>query len=158
MPPKKPTPELSPAATSEEEDAGSDTTEVVTVEDSPPPHPPPKQGPAPNPKPKKTSPQMATTALVGIPQPFDSSVDDYEIWKGTFQSFLEANGLDTTNDKKKCHGIFLSCIGIKNYSLLTTLSSPDPLSGKTLKELKALMKAHFKPDPMAIAERFKFTG
>jgi len=32
------------------------------------------------------------------------------------------------------------------------------LSSKSLKELQALIKSHFKPTPKAIAERFKFTG
>lgn len=165
MPPKAAKKTQRPAAArpTDEEDTeaiDSDTTEVVTLEDSPP-QPPPKQGPQPPPKPqKKTTPPMASTTTVGILRPFDSSVDDYEIWEGTFQSFLEANGLDPTDssDKKKCHGIFLSGIGIKNYALLTTLSAPDALSSKSLKELKALMKAHFKPSPKAIAERFKVTG
>ena len=52
--------------------------------------------------------------------------------------------------------MFLTVIGTKTYSLLSDLLAPVKPVEKTYAELKAALKAHLKPKPVIIAERFQF--
>ena len=47
-------------------------------------------------------------------------------------------------------------IGGKNHTLLRNLLSPEKPSAKTLAELTAVLKRHFAPKRVVIAERFRF--
>ena len=47
----------------------------------------------------------------------------------------------------------LSSIGAKTYELLRSLTAPKAPIEKTLTELTALLKSHFEPAPIVIAER-----
>ena len=47
-------------------------------------------------------------------------------------------------------------MGSKTYSLLRNLASPALLQDKTYEQLVAILKSHFKPKPLIIAERFHF--
>ena len=51
---------------------------------------------------------------------------------------------------------FLSIIGGKNYTLLGNILSPEKPSDKSLEDLFAALKRHFKPKRVVIAERFCF--
>jgi len=50
----------------------------------------------------------------------------------------------------------LTSIGTKNYSLVQSLVAPAAPKDKTLEELETVLKAHFQPKPLVVAERFKF--
>ena len=50
----------------------------------------------------------------------------------------------------------LNAIGPRTYTLLRDLISPTALTEKKYAELCATLKAHFKPKPIVIAERFHF--
>ena len=52
--------------------------------------------------------------------------------------------------------IFLSVIGAKTYAVLRSLVAPAQPKDKPFAELKALLKAHYDPKPLVIAERFLF--
>ena len=52
--------------------------------------------------------------------------------------------------------VFLSTVGGRIYSLLGDLLSPVKLQEKTMAELKEVLKNHFEPKPLVIAERFYF--
>jgi len=52
--------------------------------------------------------------------------------------------------------ILLSVIGPKPYAVLRDLLSPDLPSAKTYQELVDMLKSHYAPEPLLIAERYKF--
>ena len=68
------------------------------------------------------------------------------------QLFIMANAVD--NDKKVA--VLLSVIGSKTYSLLRNLLEPEKPSSKTYDELEGILKRHYEPKPVVIAERFCF--
>ena len=56
-----------------------------------------------------------------------------------------------------CHSgwsIFLTVVGSKTYSLLRSLVAPSLPQEKTFAELSEVLKVHFEPKPLVIAERF----
>ena len=57
---------------------------------------------------------------------------------------------------KKKTAIFLTVNGSDTYSLLRNLLAPFSLSTKTVEELFEILKAHVKPQPTVIAEKYKF--
>ena len=63
-----------------------------------------------------------------------------------------ANGVE--DDKKV--PVFLSIVGSKTYSVLRNLVAPTLLQEKTLAQLVVILKSHFEPKPVIIAERFHF--
>ena len=63
-----------------------------------------------------------------------------------------ANG--TAAEKKV--PVLLSSIGARTYGLLRSLVSPAVPRDKTLKELEIVLKNHYEPAPLIIAERFQF--
>ena len=52
--------------------------------------------------------------------------------------------------------ILISNIEPKTYGLLRSLTAPKAPKKKSFKELSGLLKAHFEPAPIVIAERFRF--
>ncbi len=96
-------------------------------------------------------------ATLGVLSPFDPVKDDFDMWNGTFNNFLVANGMTDPKHADRCVGIFLSSVGITTYSLLSNLLSPVDPSTKKLNELQQTLKTHFKPAPKAISERYKFS-
>ena len=52
--------------------------------------------------------------------------------------------------------IFLSVIGAKTYTVLRSPVAPAQPKDKSFAELKTLLKAHYDPKPLLIAERFLF--
>ena len=66
--------------------------------------------------------------------------------------FFAANGIA---DEKKV-AVFLSTVGGRIYSLLRDLLSPVKPQEKTMAELNEVLKNHFEPKPLVIAERFYF--
>ena len=66
--------------------------------------------------------------------------------------FLQAN--DVKAEKKV--PVLLSVIGPKAYSLLRSLTTPDVPKDKSFAELAKILKAHYEPQPILIAERYRF--
>ena len=52
--------------------------------------------------------------------------------------------------------MFLSMIGGPTYDILWSLASPGLPEGKSYAEIVALLKSHYEPKPIIIAERWKF--
>ena len=65
---------------------------------------------------------------------------------------MDANGIA---DEKKVPTL-LTVIGAKHYSLIQGLVSPTLPRAKTLEELEGLLKKHYDPEPIVIAQRFHF--
>ena len=66
--------------------------------------------------------------------------------------YFDAN--DVANAKKV--SVLLTVIGSKTYSLLRGQLAPTLPKDKSLKDLEKLLKDHFEPKPLVIAERFQF--
>ena len=66
--------------------------------------------------------------------------------------FVSANAIEDG----KVVPTLLTVVGSKNYSLLRGLVSPALSKDKTYDELVELLKKHFDPEPIIIAERFHF--
>ena len=52
--------------------------------------------------------------------------------------------------------VFLSVVGARTFALIRDLVSPAKPSAKTFQELCDVLRAHFEPKPIVIAERFYF--
>ena len=68
------------------------------------------------------------------------------------QLFYEANGIE----EGKRVPVLLTAIGGKTYALLSNLLAPQKPSTKSFDELSVILKDHFEPKPVIIAERFHF--
>ena len=77
---------------------------------------------------------------------------DFSTYIERFEQFLEAN--DVREGKKVA--VFLSVIGAKTYALLRSLVSPEQPAKKSYSDLVATLTTHLSPQPLIIAERFKF--
>ena len=94
---------------------------------------------------------MATSYLGGV-QNYDSE-EKWSNYVERLQQFFIVN--DIKDDKKKT-AILLSVIGASTYALLKNLVSPVCPSEKSFKEINEVLKNHFEPAVLVIAQRFKF--
>ncbi len=83
---------------------------------------------------------------------YKESKEDFESYMERFEQWLLAN--DIANEKKV--SVFLSVIRADTYGLLKNLVTPTKPSEMSYNELKAALLAHYRPQPLVIAERFKF--
>ena len=90
---------------------------------------------------------MAT--IYGQLQPFNPDSDSVAAYIERVHLFFAANDIP---DKK----MFLSTVGGKIYELLRNLVSPKSPETLKLSELTDILKRHFEPKPLVIAERFHF--
>ena len=102
----------------------------------------------------------------GMPAPTPSTfrgiighIDEFKPENEPFPSYMEhvqlfftANGVGT--DKQV--PVFLSVVGAKTYTLLRNLVAPTPPKDKTIEEIEEILKGHYEPKPLVIAERFHF--
>ena len=84
---------------------------------------------------------------------FDPAQEDIEEYIERFELYCTSNGL-TDADKKK--STFLTSIGRDAYHVVRGLTRPGAVTDKTLDELQDLLKSHYAPARIQIAERFKF--
>ena len=88
-------------------------------------------------------------ATFGQIQEFCPEIESIEAYIERVDLYSEANNIDA-----ECRvAVFL--IGGKSYTLLRNLS-PEKPSAKTPAELTAVLKRHFIPKRVVIAERFRF--
>ena len=92
------------------------------------------------------------TGIVGSVAPFSPEQESIVAYLERVDLFLLANGI--ADDK--IVPMFLNLLGGKVYSLLRSLVSPTTPSTMTLADLKAVLKTHYQPKKVIIAERYKF--
>ncbi|KAK3727651.1 hypothetical protein RRG08_032610 [Elysia crispata] len=78
---------------------------------------------------------------------YDSNVETFQNYAERLEQYFIAN--DVAEEKRAA--TLLSCIGAKTYQLLRSLTSPDLPD-----ELKVVLNKHLSPQPLEIAERFRF--
>ncbi len=91
-------------------------------------------------------------ALIGKIGEYREGEEQFEYYLERLEQFFVANAI--ADDRAV--SVFLTVIGPKSYGLLKNLVSPGKPCDKSLEELKVLLKNHYTPEPLVIAERFKF--
>ena len=92
------------------------------------------------------------TATYGKIDEFNPENERISEYLERLQLYFDAN--DIANAKKV--SVLLTLIGSKTYSLLRGQLAPTLPKDKSLKDLEKLLKDHFEPKPLVIAERFRF--
>ena len=95
---------------------------------------------------------MAATRTIGQMQEFIPANETVTAYLERFQLFVEANAIE---DDKRVPTL-LTVIGSVHCTLLRGLVSPQLPKEKTYDELVEILKKHFDPEPIIIAERFHF--
>ena len=89
---------------------------------------------------------------LGRMQEFEPDTESISAYLERLQMFFEAN--DIAAEKKV--SVLLTVIGKQNFSLLRNLVAPATPKDKSFDDLTALLKTHFEPKKLVIAERFNF--
>ena len=92
-------------------------------------------------------------ALLEKIHPFNHNSDNICEHSERVDQYFFANDI---NNAKKETAIFLTVIGSDTHSLLRNFLGPVSQSTKTVEELFEIVKEHLKPQPITIAERYKF--
>ena len=92
---------------------------------------------------------MVTIGQLPKFQPDNKRIADY--LEGV-QLFFEANGIE----EGKQDPVLLTAIGEKTYALLSNLLAPQKPSAKSFQEFLMILRDHFEPKPVVIAEHFHF--
>ena len=95
---------------------------------------------------------MAATRTIGHMQEFAPENESVTAYLERFQLFVAANAIDDD----KLVPTLLTVVGSAHYSLIRGLVAPELPKNKTYDELVDLLKKHYDPEPIIIAERFHF--
>ena len=83
---------------------------------------------------------------------FDPTKDNITSYLERVQLYFEANTIE--NDRKVA--VLLTVVGARTYETLQSLFAPARPRDKSFDELLGVLKKHFDPKPLVIAERFRF--
>ena len=100
----------------------------------------------------KVATRMALARNYGRLEHFQPDSETITAYLERVDLYFRAN--DVPNDKKV--SVLLNFIGAKTYTLLRNLVAPTAPADKTLAQLKQVLRKHFKPTKIVIAERFNF--
>ena len=92
------------------------------------------------------------TATVGSIQEFQPGAETISSYLERLQAYLDANDVIAA----KRSSFLVSTIGPKTYSVLRSLLAPDTPQSKQYKTLVDVLKKHYEPQPLVIAERYTF--
>ena len=94
----------------------------------------------------------AVVPTIGRMEEFNSENESISAYLERFSLFVSVNGIA---EEKRAPTLLL-VLGKDHYTLIRGLVSPDKPEDKSLKDLSTLLKKHFDPEPVVIAEHFKF--
>ena len=94
----------------------------------------------------------AQTRTIGHMQEFNPDAETVTAYLERFQLFVAANSIED----EKLVPTLLTVVGTTHYSLIRGLVSPELPKTKSFTELVELLKKHYDPEPIIIAERFHF--
>ena len=92
------------------------------------------------------------TATIGHVNEFNPNNDSFATYVERVNIFFTMNEIKT----EKRAAVFLNLIGAKAYDLLCSLLTPTLPQSLKYEELVDVLKAHYEPKPLVIAERFHF--
>ena len=95
---------------------------------------------------------MAENTPYGCLEEFSPEIETFASYSERVELFLQAHAVP--DDRQVA--VVLNAVGVKNYSLLRGLVAPARPSEKTVTELLDLLKGHYEPEPVIIAERYHF--
>ncbi|XP_019858297.1 PREDICTED: uncharacterized protein K02A2.6-like isoform X2 [Amphimedon queenslandica] len=95
---------------------------------------------------------MAENTPYGRLEEFSPEIETFASYSERVELFLQAHAVP--DDRQVA--VVLNAVGVKNYSLLRGLVAPAKPSEKTVTELLDLLKGHYEPEPVIIAERYHF--
>ncbi len=84
--------------------------------------------------------------------PFDESADQWATYIERFEQFVSANDIS----EEKQVAVLLSVMDSSTYGLLRSLVVPEKPGAKSYNDIVTVLKEHFSPKPIVIAERFRF--
>lgn len=90
--------------------------------------------------------------FIGQMDAFDESAEQWATYIERFEQFVSAN--DIADEKRVA--VLLSVMGSSTYGLLRSLIAPDKPGAKSYDDIVTVLKDHFSPKPIVIAERFRF--
>ena len=93
------------------------------------------------------------TLYLGAPEPFNASNDDWQLYVQRFEHFLLANKISDSDEK--CH-LLLALMGAPTFKLLANLAAPKQPGELKFKDICDILKKHYSPQPIKIAERYRF--
>ena len=82
--------------------------------------------------------------------------DEEEKWSNYTERMEQFFLLNEVSSDKKKVALFLSSVGPKVYALLKNLLAPSKPSEKSFQDLSKILSDYYEPEPLIIAERFKF--
>ena len=92
------------------------------------------------------------TAPLGTLQEFQLEGEEIKDYLERVQLYIEANAIP--NDRQRA--VLLSVVGSKTYAVLSDLLAPTLPREKTYVEISTVLKQHFEPKWVVIAERYHF--
>ena len=93
------------------------------------------------------------TSYLGAPEPFNASNDEWQLYVQRFEHFLLANKISDSDEK--CH-LLLALMGAPTFKLLANLAAPKQPGELKFKDICDILKKHYSPQPIKIAERYRF--
>ena len=94
---------------------------------------------------------------LGKIEEFNPSQTNIARYLERLEQYFEANDVpEDSEDSKKRRAILISVIGSRTYDVLSDLCSPNSPSSKTYLELSVILKNHYAPKKLVIAERYRF--
>ena len=94
---------------------------------------------------------------LGKIEDFDPDSTNIERYLERLEEYLVANGVtEDSTDRQKRRATLISVMGGKAYNVLSDLCSPSTPSQKTYALLATILKDHFAPKKLVIAERYIF--
>ena len=94
----------------------------------------------------------ASSRTIGQMQMFDAANETVTAYLERFQLFVTANAIEDD----KLVPTLLTVVGSAHYTLLRGLVAPKIPKDLTFDQLKETLTKHFDPEPILIAERFRF--
>ena len=94
----------------------------------------------------------ATSPTIGHMQEFNPDTETVTAYLERFQMFVSANSIA----EEKLVPTLLTVVGSTPYTLIRGLVSPELPKDKSFNELVSILKKHYDPEPIIIAERFHF--
>lgn len=95
---------------------------------------------------------VSTMALFGRIEEFKLENEPWSAYIEWLEQFFEANDIDEV----KHIATLLSVMDATTYGLLRNLVQPNKPKDKTFDEIVTVLKEHFEPKPLLVAERFCF--
>ena len=97
--------------------------------------------------------KLAMRVGYGVLDPFNPSLEDFDAYSERVTEYFLANEIE---DERKRLAVLLTAIGPNIYQVLKDLVSTDTPALKSFSEVVDILKKHYKPKKLVVAEHFNF--